>query len=119
MNLSPPDPNGMTPATVRAHLDYAAAALTGLYTAAVDDVDPDDADRVRVHLRDDPAATDLATLTGPGVYLTALILRSHTCTDTCTRERGICPVLYLAWVIQGCPEPGKPSTATMEGMSTP
>lgn len=101
--------DGLTFDKVRALLDASADALYRLYAdacTAAADVDPALVPDVRIDLIDDTQGTMLGRLTGPGVALAGMLLRSHTCDGTCTPDG--CPALYLAWVIAGCPD-GEPS----------
>jgi len=53
-----------------------------------------------LRLHDDPNEFDLATLTPEGTAILAHIIEQHRCGPVCKPS---CSVLYLVWVIEGCP----------------
>jgi hypothetical protein len=94
---------------VRKHLDYAADYLVALHDAAVKSVPDEDKPKVVLVLKDDPNDVNLMTLTFAGVQILAHVFRSHHCAPDCNSRGGpMCPLLYLAWVVEDCPEGGVP-----------
>ena len=83
----------------RNFLDTSAKVITAVLGATAEAGLPDS--HVSMTLKDDQQGFDLMRLTAEGMRWTADLLTRHKCGPSHDGE-STCPVLYLAWVLQGC-----------------
>lgn len=103
--------NKPTVAERREYLDRSAVLVARILEATAKAGIPDSA--VSLTLKDDREDTTLMRFTAPGMRWLIQSLDRHKCGPSHDGD-DTCPMLYLAWVIQGCQMDGETAAEAMK-----